>query len=188
MGSNTGYGFVIGRETWNNAVGRWENYISLDNAVKFLFNHKKNLKKDELEVLNILSDVLNGNITFELPIEKYPVEDIFEEICFNGFSEKNPLNQVDCDVLGDNYCIETIIANVIHRETDLPVGYFKDANLDGAYIMYSPSYPWEASDNERKIKEKEDINKIFDKYKDELIKEDYKSYADNGYQTVEYWD
>ena len=54
--------------------------------------------------------------------------------------------------------------------------------------MYSPSYPWEASDNERKIKEKEDINKIFDKYKDELIKEDYKSYADNGYQTVEYWD
>ena len=116
----------------------------------------KNLKKDELEVLNILSDVLNGNITLELPIEKYPVEDIFEEICFNEFSEKNPLNQVDCDVLGDNCCIETIIANVIHRETDLPVGYFKDANLDGAYIMYSPSYPWEASDNERKIKEKED--------------------------------
>lgn len=41
MGSNTGYGFAIGREIWNNAVGKWENYISLDNAVKFLFTHKK---------------------------------------------------------------------------------------------------------------------------------------------------
>ena len=67
MGSNTGYGFVIGRETWNNAVGKWENYISLDNAVKFLSNHKKNLKKDELEVLNILSDVLIGNTNRKIP-------------------------------------------------------------------------------------------------------------------------
>ena len=187
MGSNTGYGFVIGRETWNNAVGKWENYISLDNAVKFLSKREKVLKKDELKSLKVLSDVLNGNITLELPIKNCQFEDIFEEICFD-FDEKNPLNHVDCDVLGDDYCIETIIANVIHRETDLPVGYFKDANLDGAYIMYSPSYPWKASENERKIRAKEDLDKIFDKYKDELIEDEFKPSASNGYQIAEYWD
>ena len=187
MGSNTGYGFVIGRETWNNAVGKWENYISLDNAVKFLSKREKVLKKDELKALKVLSDVLNGNITLELPIKNCQFEDIFEEICFD-FDEKNPLNQVDCDVLGDDCCIETIIANIIYRETDLPVGYFEGTDCSSAYIMYCPSYPWTITEGERKIKESKDLDKIFDKYKDELIKEEYKSSANNGYQSVEYWD
>ena len=54
--------------------------------------------------------------------------------------------------------------------------------------MYCPSYPWAMTEGERKIKERKDLDKILDKYKDELIKEEYKSYADNGYQSVEYWD
>ena len=56
-------------------------------------------------------------------IEEYAPEDVLEEV----YDYENPLENIGCDVSGDNWEVETIIANVIYRETDLPVGYFEGA-------------------------------------------------------------
>lgn len=185
--SENGYGFKVGRIVWNsekdNPNYEWTPYISLENIVNFLSNHKTMLKEDELKVLECLSKAQNGEIELEQSIEEYAPEDILEEVYDYG----NPLENIECDISGDSWKIETIIANIIYRETDLPVGYFEGTDCSSAYIMYCPSYPWTMTEEERKIKESKDLDKIFDKYKDELIKEEYKSSANNGYQSVEYW-
>lgn len=186
--SENGYGFKVGKNVWNNEKDNpgyeWTPYMSIENIVKFLSNHKMVLKDDELKVLECLSKVQNGEINLKQPIEEYAPEDILEEV----YDYENPLEDIECEVSGDNWKVETIIANIIYRETNLSVGYFEGTSCSSAYIMYCPSYPWVMTDGERKIKERKDLDKIFDKYKDELIKEEYKSSANNGYQSVEYWD
>lgn len=185
--SENGYGFEVGKNVWNdekdNPSYEWTSYMPLENIVKFLSNHKVALEEKELKVLECLSKIQNGEIRLKHSIEEYAPEDILEEV----YNDEEPLENIECDKLGDNWKVETIIANVIYRETDLPVGYFKGTACSSAYIMYCPSYPWEMTDRERKIKERKNIDEILNKYKDELIKDEYKSSAYNRFQTVEYW-
>ena len=62
--AENGYGFVVRRAVWNsekdNPGYEWTPYMSLENIVKFLSNHKTMLKEGELKVLECLSKAQNG--------------------------------------------------------------------------------------------------------------------------------
>ena len=187
-----GYGFAVRKEMYddksNGPCYRWENYIPLSNMVVFLSNHKEVLKNKELMVLEALLKILDGNVVLQHPIENYMFEKMLEEI----YKDKNPLKEIKRDgIIGEDQKAETIIANVISRETDIPIGYFEGTNEDIGCIMYCSGYPWDMSEGEKKLNGKngkKDLEKILNKYRDELIDEQYKSFAEVGYQSVEYWD
>ena len=189
--SENGYGFEVGKDIWNsekdNPGYEWTPYMSLENIVKFLSNHKAMLKENELKVLECLSKAQNGEIELKQSIEEYAPEDILEEVC--DYKE-NPLETIECDVSGDNWKVETIITNVISRETDIPIGYFEGTDKDVCCIMYCSCYPWDMSEGEKKLNGKngkENLKKILNKYRDELVGEQYKAFAEVDYQSVEYW-
>lgn len=177
-----GYGFKVGE--LKNPEGsvnyyeyqEWKDYFTLKGIEKFLTNHKQVLDRPEKEFLAILNQVLFGDVKLAKPVNNYSVWDLFNML-FENNEDLNPLEKVESDIGGIfDGDVNTIIANIIYRETGLQVQFEPDIPGKYDYIM--------TVTGTLEDEEKEKMDKVLRKYRDELISEEFKDKAEIGYQIV----
>ena len=93
------------------------------------------------------------------------VREYLEEIYPNGYKDKD-LTLDDFEGLEGDYC-EHGIAYVLYQVIDDFTVTFADDYNGTAYILYTPTYPWNMTEKEKNLKE-EDVKHVFKKYIDIL--------------------
>ena len=130
--------------------------IEREKLAAFIINHKTVIEEKHIENEMELLDAANRKF----------------DTCEDTDDIRYDYDDILCDTTGQAG-MYAIVANVIHRETQIRVRYEPGDGEDGSEetIMFAECLPWQLNAFERDLTSEENLSKILAKYRDELTSE-----------------